>query len=161
MPRNALQRVAVDYAVPLEEMAPLLVRLSQQTAPDRGCAMPIAPLDPRTDGVPALLACPDCQGTLWQLGEGELLQFSCRVGHAYSLNTLLAAQDESLERALWASVRALEETAALTRRLEGDAVKRGNTFSAQHFRQRAEAAERDSAAVRRVFENEFAGSSDA
>jgi two-component system chemotaxis response regulator CheB len=158
MPRNALQRVAVDYAVPLDEIAPLLVRLARQ--PRVQVSGPVERelptlLDPRTEGAPALLACPDCQGTLWMLGDQDLIEFKCRVGHSYSLDTLLEAQDESVERAIWASVRALEETAALTRRLEQDATARGNALSARHFRSRAEAAERNSATVRRVFEKEF------
>lgn len=68
MPRNAIQRTAIDYALPLDDIAPLLVRVASQSDPSE---VPDAPLylDPRAEGTPALLACPDCQGTLWRLGE--------------------------------------------------------------------------------------------
>ena len=157
MPRNALARAAVDYAVPLAEMGAVLDRLARQPLSDAGRNLPATSLaadDPRTDGKPSLLACPDCNGTLWEINDGETLNFRCRVGHSYSLQSLLAAQDESIERALWTAVRVLEETAALSRRLEEQARGRGHRSSALYFADRAEAAERDAMVVRNALENE-------
>ncbi|HZQ35293.1 MAG TPA: hypothetical protein VFD32_05135, partial [Dehalococcoidia bacterium] len=48
----------------------------------------------------------------WQIEEGDLLGFRCRVGHAYSGTSLLAAEADALDAALWIAFRALEETAA-------------------------------------------------
>lgn len=155
MPRNAIARAPVDYALPLAEIPALLQRLVRQPVTRSPHAEPPpAPLDARTDGVPALLACPDCNGTLWEIREGEELAYRCRVGHAYSLNSLFEANDEGLERALWIAVRALEETAALSRKLEGQARERGHRTSAGYFQQRAESAERDSTQVRRALESQ-------
>ena len=39
------------------------------------------------------------------------------MGHAFSLESLVLAQSEEMEKALWAAVRSLEEGAALSRRL--------------------------------------------
>jgi two-component system chemotaxis response regulator CheB len=75
------------------------------------------------DGNPSGFACPECGGALWELTEGELLRFRCRVGHAFSSDTLLAEQSDSVEEALWMALRALEENAALPRRLAGRAEK--------------------------------------
>lgn len=60
---------------------------------------------------------PDRNGTLWELQDGELLRYRCRVGHAYSAESMVAAGDESVERALRSAVRSLEESAALSRRI--------------------------------------------
>lgn len=51
--------------------------------------------------------------------DGELLRYRCHVGHAYDANLLLGAQTEAIERALWSALRALDERAALLRRLAG------------------------------------------
>jgi two-component system, chemotaxis family, protein-glutamate methylesterase/glutaminase len=51
------------------------------------------------------------------VNEGELLRFRCRVGHAYTANALRVAMSEATEDALWAAMRALEEKAALMRRM--------------------------------------------
>ncbi len=41
----------------------------------------------------------------------------CRVGHAYTLETMLAQQDETLEESLWVAIKTLEEQASLTERM--------------------------------------------
>jgi two-component system, chemotaxis family, protein-glutamate methylesterase/glutaminase len=43
--------------------------------------------------------------------------FRCHVGHVFSPGDVAHEQAESVERALWAAARALEESAALSRRL--------------------------------------------
>jgi two-component system chemotaxis response regulator CheB len=45
---------------------------------------------------PSTFGCPDCGGTLWELEQGNLLRFPCRIGHVYSLESFLAKQSESL-----------------------------------------------------------------
>jgi two-component system chemotaxis response regulator CheB len=76
-----------------------------------------SPTDARRLGTPSAFTCPDCNGTLWELEDGELLRYRCRVGHAYSAESMIEAENESLERALWSAVRSLEESAALSRRI--------------------------------------------
>jgi chemotaxis response regulator CheB len=40
-------------------------------------------------GIPAVFACPECGGTLWEVLEGDLLRFRCRIGHAFTVHSLL------------------------------------------------------------------------
>ena len=35
-------------------------------------------------GEPSPYSCPECGGVLWELKNGELMRFRCRVGHAYT-----------------------------------------------------------------------------
>ena len=66
------------------------------------------------------LACPDCSGTLGVRSEGGggYLHFRCRIGHAFSLQSLLACKEEALEAKLWSCVTSMEELAALLRDLQ-------------------------------------------
>jgi len=69
------------------------------------------------EGNPSVFACPECHGVLWELREGNLVQFRCRVGHSYGSDSLVVELSQSSEAALWAALRALEEKAAMQRRI--------------------------------------------
>src|SRR5205823_3629767 len=66
---------------------------------------------------PSAFACPECHGVLWELHDGHLVRFRCRVGHAFSPESLQAAQSENIEDTLWSAARALEEKAGFLRRM--------------------------------------------
>jgi two-component system, chemotaxis family, protein-glutamate methylesterase/glutaminase len=88
-------------------------------------------------GEPSPYSCPECGGVLWELRDGELLRFRCRVGHAYTSDVLLTDQVDTVERALWTALRALEEQGALKRRLAERARRQGNAHVAGQFDDRA------------------------
>jgi two-component system chemotaxis response regulator CheB len=101
-------------------------------------------------GTPSVYGCPECGGTLWEIQEGELIRYRCRIGHAYSAQTLLAEQSEALEEALWVALRALEESASLSTRMAQRAQERGSQRSAQQFEEQAAAAYERAEIVRRA-----------
>ncbi len=86
------------------------------------------------------MAVPDCGGTLWELEQDNLLRFRCRIGHAYSLESLLAKQSDALEDALWFALRALEEKASLSRRMAKRMRDRNQDLAAQRLQEQAEDA---------------------
>jgi two-component system chemotaxis response regulator CheB len=89
--------------------------------------------DMNRNGKPSAYACPDCNGTLWELDDNGLLRFRCRIGHAYTASSLSLEQSERVEEALWTAFRALEETASLHRRMADRARSRGHThMAAEH-----------------------------
>ena len=57
------------------------------------------------------LGCSACRGVLYvsELGRSGWLSFRCRVGHAFSADSLLFAKEEQLEESLWSTVEVLEE----------------------------------------------------
>ena len=101
-------------------------------------------------GVPSPFVCPECQGTLWQLRDDTLERYRCRVGHAYSEQTLWEQKSESLEAALWAAARALKEQADLSERIAENARSQSKNFLAKRFEQKHRAAQEAEATVRDV-----------
>jgi two-component system, chemotaxis family, protein-glutamate methylesterase/glutaminase len=69
-------------------------------------------------GNPSGYTCPDCNGSLASISEGH---FRCRVGHAWTVDALLAARDEEVEGAVWVALRSLQEKANLARKMADQA----------------------------------------
>lgn len=140
MPRHVIKRVQVDHVVPPLQLPGLITQLVATPAeptvePDRF----IRQLDGDEVGLRAEIVCPICEGVLTEVQLGVFQHFRCHVGHAFTLEALVREQSEEMERALWAAVRALEESAALARRVSlhetGDFqqrfVERANTHAQQ------------------------------
>ena len=104
--------------------------------------------DERVAGKPSAFTCPDCSGTLWESDEGGMLRFRCRVGHAFSPQSVRAGYDETIESALWAAIRTLQESAAFERRLANNARSRGNRAVAARFDDLADSREEHAAVIR-------------
>jgi two-component system chemotaxis response regulator CheB len=110
---------------------------------------------PRSEdlGPPSGFTCPDCHGALWEIDDGEAVLYRCRVGHAYSEDAMVSAQTDSVERAMWAALRALEERAALIQKLAGNARRRGHEGVAALFEARSRQMEADIRAIHDVILN--------
>jgi two-component system chemotaxis response regulator CheB len=165
MPKTAMDHVVVDHVLPAQEMGTLLADLVGQPGPNIPVPVPSATMEVEArvaeldsdavheedrPGSPSVFGCPDCGGVLWELEEGELMRFRCRVGHAYSPDTLSVKMLESLEDALWVALRALEEQAALAHRLARQAQDRGQVRVAARFSERRDAAHRRAELIRQV-----------
>ena len=168
MPRSAIDHVPVDYVVPLEQMPAVLAELTKgETGPKEVLPMDAEDTmhgeeevvaDRQTQpGTPSTMTCPECHGTLWETREGALVHFRCRVGHAYTAESLLAHQADQLEAALWTALRSLEEHAALSRRLAERATARGHSHSASSFTEQAMDAEHHASTIRNVLSTGLSG----
>ena len=129
MPQSACKYVQVDGILPVTALAQKLTELAGEevTIPEGANAVTddllfeakVAGLDPqileleRPPGVLTSITCPECKGPLWETHNGRLLRYRCRVGHAFTGETMLEGQAENVEDALWMAINALEENAQL------------------------------------------------
>jgi len=164
MPFSAIEFVDVDAILPAGELAGAIVAATREAvvspAPvpepalaendfvqiDRGASH--APQPGESSG----FTCPECGGGLWETTEGRLPRFRCRTGHGYSIDTLLAGQSNVVEGGLWAALRALEERAALARRMAERFRSRGRRTVAARFERQADAAVEQGIAIRRALD---------
>lgn len=152
MPTHALERVPDSFVVPVEEIPGLLVELVSEHVDAASGGNPdvlaeresrIAELDmteignDKHPGHESQFACPECGGVLWEIDQLGLLRFRCRVGHAYTARHLDAEQRQAIEAALWAALRALEESASLYRKMAQRAEISRHAQTKRSYEQRA------------------------
>jgi two-component system chemotaxis response regulator CheB len=165
MPSSALAYVRVDHSVPLAELPGLLVRLVTEPLEEPGTAVGKDLLRFETDitemeayalhadarpGEPSGFSCPDCHGVLFEVQEGELVRYRCRVGHAFGVETLMARQADEVETALWVAFQTLKERAAFARGMARKMEARSNRYSHQRFMEQAAEADARAAVLRDV-----------
>jgi two-component system, chemotaxis family, protein-glutamate methylesterase/glutaminase len=167
MPESAIQYVSPEHVVEAEAIPSLLAELATQTPAE----VPPPAADPEVvleeslvasdrsasdapqPGEPSGFTCPECNGALWQADEEGVPRFRCRTGHQFSLETLLAAQSESIEAALWSAVRALEERSAMLRRIAQRLSSRGSSSSAFRYARQADQGIQHALALRHALHN--------
>jgi two-component system chemotaxis response regulator CheB len=119
--------------------------------------VPAAVHDADRPGVPSGFACPECGGALFELEEDEFTRYRCRVGHAFSPETLLAEQSDSVENSMWTALRALEESAALCQRLARRATGSGSSALRDRYTARARESLQHAENVRAWLSSSFPG----
>ena len=102
---------------------------------------------------PSVYSCPECKGVLWEVKNEGIIRFRCRTGHAYSGDSLLAAQSDALEAALWTAFRALKESGSLSHRLLARAKERGHHLAVRRFAEQARECDERAAVIRNVLVN--------
>jgi two-component system, chemotaxis family, protein-glutamate methylesterase/glutaminase len=124
MPESAMRAVGdVDAVLPSHEIGAALVELAdgaRQVRENPGVPAGRRPLEETVDrpsGPPSAFTCPECHGPLWEVDEGLLVSFRCRVGHGFSEDALIVEQGSAVEAALWSALEALEERAEFLRRV--------------------------------------------
>jgi two-component system chemotaxis response regulator CheB len=152
MPNSALKYVDVDYCLPAAQIGSRLADLAGRPVVAEGAAamaredrdgiLEEAGRDPDLDRgfestSPSAFVCPECGGTLWEMHDGHLTRYRCRVGHAYTEESLWTEHMDGLEGALWAALRLLEENGDLARRLAERSREIGSEAAAARFEERA------------------------
>jgi two-component system chemotaxis response regulator CheB len=101
-------------------------------------------------GSPSALSCPECGGVLWEVDDGDLLRFRCRVGHAYTAESTLDDQGHAIDEALWSAFRALHEKAVLAERIAARTHASGRERTGKRFEATAREAREQADVIRDV-----------
>lgn len=160
MPLAALEQVDKATVAPAAKLGPVLAQMAAAPPPDQptesadlgpGHQLPddqvsdpvldlevamtdLAPVTTEEIGLPpAGYGCPSCDGALFEIQDGPVPRYRCRVGHAWSADSLLAEHGVAMDRALWVALRALEEKSALSQRLASAGAARGSTRIAERY----------------------------
>ncbi len=153
MPQSACAYVDVDYCLPTFELASKVVELAHASIDVRKGVLPVPPemeLEAKIAGLdssvlehsPSVgrltsLTCPECHGPMWEIQDGSLLRFRCRVGHAYTAESMVEGQSESVENSLWMALNSLEESALLYTTLADAARTHGDREPAEVYDRKA------------------------
>jgi two-component system chemotaxis response regulator CheB len=156
MPTMAIQYNQVDCVLPVAKIAELIGSLSSEKLPlpdaqeAHGMSDETEVNDENREGDPSVFACPDCHGVLWEVQEGKLLRYRCRVGHAYTAEALNIAMSEASEDSLWVAMRTLEEKTALLRRL----AQRSGPIMKTQYSEQADAYKHHADEIRRMLQSQ-------
>jgi two-component system, chemotaxis family, protein-glutamate methylesterase/glutaminase len=162
MPQAALHRVNPDHIAPAAKLGGLLAEITAMDLPDRDTTSddPLLDAEVAMSGLapvtteqlaapPAGYGCPSCGGSLFEIEQTPVPRYRCRIGHAWSPESLLDEQAIALEGALGLALRALEEKSALSRRMATTGLRRSSA-TGNRFRGMAEEAEAAGATIRRL-----------
>lgn len=170
MPDSALKYAGADRVLAAAEIGPEIVTYFSRRARG-GMTKPKAKKSKRESvfanlhaatpdesvGKPSTFSCPECGGVLWELKDDKLVRFRCRVGHAYTINNLGEEQDRAVEASLWAAMRALEEKAALEKRLSESMT---DPKMGSRFKERAQTDSEHAETIRKVLFGKEKGKSE-
>jgi two-component system chemotaxis response regulator CheB len=98
--------------------------------------------------------CPECNGTLVRLKEGERVRYRCHVGHGFSASALLAAVQQSNEQKTQELIGSFDDAATLLGDLARDCQHAGQLETAQRLAAEAKETRRRAQAIHMVvFDN--------
>lgn len=171
MPESALREVKVDHCVAVAALAPLLVKLTTEEIMETN----IMRKDEKTRieiniaeeenalmsgsldiGTLSPFSCPECNGVLSKIADGNITRFRCHTGHAYSSDSLMSALSEKIEDSLYGAIRGMDESVMLLNHL-GDHFAEINQLqlAAVYFRKAIEVQEQSVTIRNAVHSHEY------
>jgi two-component system chemotaxis response regulator CheB len=153
MPLSVIAADSPCAVLPLAEIADAVVEALRGPPPP--AATPPGSRQEEAEPGELVLSCPACGGVLQELVSSgvELPHFRCRIGHRFGTGSLLAARSRTVDGALGAALRALEERADLARRMSRRFDASGFADHAAKHETVAAESEQDAATIRNVLLN--------
>jgi two-component system chemotaxis response regulator CheB len=166
MPRTALRYVEVDHTVPIANAGALLIRLVAEPAAAQGDFPTTPAIEIESNiaeqvmntreflenveqiGERTTYSCPDCNGSIWQIGDEEPLKLRCHVGHSFTGEVFSAEQSRNVESALWTAIRIMEEKVSFSRQLADRKRKQNLLDAADAYEKAANALDNEVTKVR-------------
>jgi two-component system chemotaxis response regulator CheB len=163
MPESAIREVPVDHILPSSDIAGLIASLVQEDIDETEVAMQDENESTRVRDEIRIAAeenaletgifdlgeltpftCPECNGVLAKLRDGDRVRFRCHTGHAFSADSLLEGLTENIEESLWSAIRGVDESIMLLDHM-GDHFAEINQgkVAAQFFKKANEARRRN------------------
>ncbi len=163
MPANAIAEVEVDYRLPLAKMGSVIQEIIKQPA----AAVESVPKDivmeaeiaertmseinkEQSLGHLVPVSCPDCSGPLWQIDTDQTQRYRCHVGHGFTAKALMAGQDKTLEQALWAAMRTMEERANVALMMSKNEKSRGRDRLAKTYQEKSQTSKAHAQTIRKL-----------
>jgi two-component system chemotaxis response regulator CheB len=149
LPWRALKALDPDRVLPIDAIGVALAEMvgehTTAVLPPRDLALeaqidregPVSPEMMRALGPQTPVACPECHGPMWQVGDEAVRRFRCYLGHGVTARELLRSSASEVESALWSAVRALNDRAITLETLAADSKTTGNHQSAEAYASRA------------------------
>ncbi|WP_043615584.1 chemotaxis protein CheB [Nonomuraea candida] len=150
MPGAAMRAVPGAPALPVRELAGWILRQSRTPVNGEGR---VHDDDIRREieqflrEVPGLgepggeliaFSCPECNGPIYEQKNATTQRYVCRVGHAWSGDSMISAQSDAVERALWVAIQRLEERLRVLDRMHRAAEERGQSVSMRYLHEEEE-----------------------
>ncbi len=155
MPESAIRGLNVQYILRLQEMAPLLTRLSMGERRETQ-AMPETSVNDSTqkDAPLTRQACPECGGVMKLEQLGGTKEYVCHVGHRLGLQSMITDKTDVVERTMWKAMSQSEELIELLEHARDDM----DTSARRHIESEITTRRRDIEILRGVIEKNSFGS---
>jgi two-component system chemotaxis response regulator CheB len=169
LPLNAARKVDIDFILPLSTLAGQIVRtVNEEMGIDKKPSgnnemefetkiseFDLSAVSDEKDhiGEPSVFACPSCKGVLWEIKEGDLVRYRCRVGHGFSADSLAVEQSEVIEQALWTALTTLEERASFLRKMATESRSNEQVAIFRIYEKRIEDIEEKAHSIRKILKD--------
>lgn len=174
MVKSALRYVKVDHCIPLAEISDLLVRLASLPAAVEESYPVTKEIEIESNiaeqamntkefldnveqiGTRTTYSCPECNGSIWQIGKEEPIRFRCHIGHSFTADIFLSEQTQGIENALWSAVRAMEEKVTFSRQMAERMKNYNLQKAATKYEEHAQSLDKEVSLIREIILNGFA-----
>ncbi len=174
MVKSALRYVKVDYCIPLAEIPDLLVHLASYPPAKEELYPVTKEIEIESNiteqvmntkeflenveqiGTRTTYSCPECNGSIWQIGTEEPLRFRCHIGHSFTADIFISEQTQNIENALWSAVRAMEEKVTFSRQMAERMKNYNLQKAATKYEDHAKSLDEEVSLIREIILSGFA-----